>query len=396
MTNKKNTVEIGDNFEYKSLSIIRRVIDDGQLGHLSNHIKIFHRKGYYSELRKKDIVFDLTIEVWPPGATRYVLLYIIECKDYEKRVPVSKIEDFHSKIQQVAGVNVKGIFISNSPLQEGGFNIAESTGMMVIQGESSDDFKIIMHRKAESSEIRKIPFIVGTANKINFDSSTEHLEQMLDRQILNAFQLISDDLRISYNLDYLSKENIESIANTELNKIDPRTLSHGYTFNPEKLIEYISNEYGIQFSYISDSNLLGVCNVSNNSIAINKSLKGTNREFFTMAHEFGHYTLHQKLSIGQTLYNSFEDSEFNFITGKNRLENPRHWIEWQANYFATSLILPKAALLLHLRKFQRLLNMSEGVILLTDQRSSVKEFLDLIDKLVYCFGVSKIINNIPP
>ena len=26
------------------------------------------------------VLFDLTIEVWPPGANRYVLIYIIECK----------------------------------------------------------------------------------------------------------------------------------------------------------------------------------------------------------------------------------------------------------------------------------------------------------------------------
>jgi hypothetical protein len=162
MTTKINTTEIGDKFENKPLDIIRKVIEEEQLGLLSDYIKIFQKKEYPSTLRKKTIKFDLTIEVWPPGANRYVLLYIIECKDYEKRVPVCKIEDFHSKILQVAGVNVKGIFISNSPLQESGYNIAESVGMMVIQGESSDDYKIILHKKSHSDILDRIPIVKET------------------------------------------------------------------------------------------------------------------------------------------------------------------------------------------------------------------------------------------
>ena len=80
---KLNTVEIGDKFESKSLDIIKKLIEEEQLGHMTEYIRIFQKKEYYSTLRKKNIKFDLTIEVWPPGANRYVLLYIIECKSQE-------------------------------------------------------------------------------------------------------------------------------------------------------------------------------------------------------------------------------------------------------------------------------------------------------------------------
>jgi Zn-dependent peptidase ImmA (M78 family) len=387
---KLNTTEIGDRFESKSLEIIKKVIEEEQLGHLTEHIKIFQKKEYYSPLRKKNIKFDLTIEVWPPGATRYVLLYIIECKDFNKRVPVSKIEDFHSKILQVAGVNVKGIFISNSPLQEGGFNIAESTGMMVIQGESSNDYKIILHKKSQLVSSDKIPFINETIDVSLIDTGIECIERLIDKKILNAFQLISEDSKISYNIDKLSKEDIEYIANQELNNLDPQILLEAHLLSVKRLVDYLSNKFGIEFTdIIGESRPIGYCDIKENVIGINKSIKGTNRELFIIAHEFGHYILHQKLSIGQTLYDLFEDSEYNFQTNKHDLKNPKQWIEWQANYFSSSFVLPKVPFLVRLWKCQDHLNRIHGKIYLDDQQDNIKYFNDLTKRLAYQFNVSK-------
>ncbi|MBP6871308.1 MAG: ImmA/IrrE family metallo-endopeptidase [Bacteroidales bacterium] len=389
MAAKLNTVEIGDKFESKSLGIIKKLIEEEQLGHMAECIKIFQKKEYYSSLRKKNIKFDLTIEVWPPNANRYVLLYIIECKDYHKRVPVSKIEDFHSKIKQVAGVNVKGIFISNSPLQEGGFNIAESTGMMVIEGESSDDYKIILHRKSRQTESPIIPFISDTFDRNLYDEDTKHIERLIDKKILSAFHLINNDNRISFGIDKLSQDNIEEIANSELKKIDPKILSDAYTLSAKKLLEYLKNELKISITDISGASILGSCDFNSNSIGLNTSIRNTNRELFILAHEFGHYTLHQKLSIGQTLYNTFEDSEFNFKTGKHDLNNPKQWIEWQANYFATSIALPRAQFLAHLWKSQDQFNKSRGTIYLDDQYQNIKDYNEIIKRLAYLFNVTK-------
>ena len=393
MIDKLNTTEIGDNFESKSLDIIRRVIEEEQLGQLSNCLRIFQKKEYYSVLRKKNIKFDLTIEVWPPGANRYVLIYIIECKDYEKRVPVSKIEDFHSKIQQVAGVNVKGIFISNSPLQEGGLNIAESVGMMVIQGESSSDYKIILHKTNKTNKnkiIESLPIIKTTFNEDILDKGVKYLEKIVDKKIIGVFNTIIDDSRVSYNIDRLSKENIEDLANIELNKINTRILSEGFILTCQKLIEYIQQEYDICFTKINErSNLLGTCCIKSNTIGINESIKGTNRELFLIGHEFGHYLLHQKLSIGQAIYDSFEDSIYNFRSGKHDLKNPKQWIEWQANFFSSSLVLSKIPFLMKLFKYQDDLGRTRGRIYLDDKINNINDFIELINNLSVRFKVSK-------
>ena len=390
MANTSNTTKTGDNFELKSLEIIKKVIEEEQLGHLINYLQIFQKKEYYSHKRKGNIKFDLTIEVWPPGANRYVMIYIVECKDYATRVPVNKIEDFHSKLQQVGGVNVKGIFITNSPLQKGGFNFAESVGMMVIQGESSKDYSIILHKTNRNIETKILPILKDSVKLELIDYGVEQIEKIIDKKIINIFKYISSASRVSYNIDNLSKEDIEKIVNEELNKIDIRILLEGKILNKRKLVEYFKDTYELDVINIDGgTELLGFCDYTNNTIGINNSIVGTNRELFVIAHEFGHYILHQKLSIGQIEYDTFEDSKYNFRTGKNHLNNPKHWIEWQANFFASSLLLSQRVVLGRLWICQDEFNKSRGKIYLDDQYHNVKDFRALVDKLSYLFNVSK-------
>ncbi len=390
MTTKASTKKVGDQFESKSLGILNKIIEEERLGHLAEYLKIFPQKEYYSHLRKANIIFDLAIEVWPPGATRYTLLYLIECKDYDKRVPVGEIEKFLLKIQQVSGVNVKGIFITNSPLQKGGFNIAESVGMMVIQGESSENFKIILHKTNRGSVTDRIPFIKETYDATLLDEGVQLIEKGIDKKILSILQESTDGVKVSYGIDRLSREDVTQKAEFELNKINPRILADAYTLNPNSLNEYLRKEYEIDLVDLDgSSDLLGSCDILNNRIGLSRSIKGTSRELFVLAHEFGHFILHQKLSIGQTQYEAFEDSQYNFRTNKYELTNPKHWIEWQANCFASSLVLPKAPFLARVWRCQETIGMRQGPVYLDDQSQNRKDFNELVKKLAYVFSVSK-------
>ena len=76
---------------------------------------------------------DTSIETSIPGADDYSLLTIVECKDYSHRVPVDDIEEFHSKIQQIAGDNIKAIFITTFALQKAALSYAQSKKIAVIR-----------------------------------------------------------------------------------------------------------------------------------------------------------------------------------------------------------------------------------------------------------------------
>ncbi len=343
-----STVKKGNLFETKCLEIINRMVEEQLFGILKDYVKIYKKKKYPS-IYRDNVEFDLTIEIWPPGAERYSMIYFIECKHYGKRIPVEQIQKFHSDIQQVSGVNAKGVFISNMSFQKGAFSYAEKVGMMIIQGESSDNFKIILHKKSVSVETR-IEILKDTLNQLLIDSGVESLEKIIDKEILEC--LSPNKSSVGYGIDLLNKENIKEIAENELNKLNENYLINADGLDAKTITNYISQAYDIKFEVITSEDILGTCDIENNTIGINKSVIGTKRHLFILCHEFGHYLLHQKLTIDQRTYDSFSDSEFNFKTGKHSFENTKHWIEWQANYFSISFLLPETSLIAKLWQYQ--------------------------------------------
>jgi Zn-dependent peptidase ImmA (M78 family) len=389
--NKDNTVKIGDSFEEVSLEIIHKMIEQGDLGHLKECVKVFKKKEYDCKSRNGKITFDLAIEIWPPGATNYIILYLIECKKYRSRVPIGTLQKFSAQILEVAGHNVKAIFITNSPIQSGGMEYAKSKDMMVIQAETSDNYKILLHKRSpSSSEDGRLPFIISTQRAEIIDEGSALLEKLIDRQILSAFQQITDPDKVAYNIQKLSKSEIEGYANNVLKIIDTNIIDSAHTMEPKKLINYLEDQLKINiYSFTDSKELLGQCNIPEKKIGINKAVWESVRFFFVLAHEFAHYALHSRLSIGQTLYDLFQDPEYNFSTKKFDLKNPKHWIEWQANYFAVSLILPKNNLIVHLHKTQVDLNGKEGKLYVDDQPENAKYFNEVIKHVAYRFSTSK-------
>ena len=382
-----STVAKGDAFEEKALAIIKKLIEDETLYLPVNSIRITPKAKLFSSDRKKDIVFDLTIEVWPPNANRYSMIYIIECKDYKNRVPISKVEDFHSKIQQVTGVNVKGIFITNSPLQEAAYNFAESKGMMVIQADASNA-RIILYRKSRFEENFKIPIINDSINPIFLDEGVMGISKVMDQVILKSF---SDDRpKVPYGIDKLNKKSIEEVANLELNKMSPEILLNAEGITVVMVEKYMKEEYGIIINELPRNvNYLGSCNIIEKTISIHPNVKNTERHLFILCHELGHFILHQKLAIDQISYDSFEDSKYNFQIDAHPLDNPKRWIEWQANYFAASFILNKESLLARIFDCQNRLGLTKNALLLTDDYNSYKTFNAILIKLVNRFNTSK-------
>ncbi|MEM9831774.1 MAG: ImmA/IrrE family metallo-endopeptidase [Bacteroidota bacterium] len=389
---ERTTLEKGDDFENRSRQIIERMIDESQIPHLREYIKVYGRKekGYYSKSREKNIYFDLSIEVWPPNAQRASFTYFIECKNYGKSIPVDDVEEFHAKVRQVSGLNVKAIFIANAPLQEGGYNFAKNEGIMFVQGESSENYQIILHKSSISDKETKIPTVKSSANENIVNEESIPLVKLVDSVILSAFEKIEKNNRISYSIDKLSRNRIIEIAEQELPQISPYIFEEGRPLTVKKLKEYLISQYGIKvFEIASSSDLLGSFNRNDRLISINSSIVDTGRELFILAHEFGHFVLHSKLQIGQIAYESFEDSKINFRTGKYDLRNPKNWIEWQANQFASSLVLPRACVLARLRQYQYKKGLRGEKLYVDDQYDNQKTLSEIIKQLAYIFSVTQ-------
>ncbi len=371
-TQTMNTVRKGDNFEIKSYGLIKNAIDEDKFGISPKYSKVFLKKGYYSNLRKKEIIFDLSIEIWPPDAERYSILYLIECKDYaSKKVPVDDIEEFLFKVQQIAnhGHYIKAAFIANNSFQEGALEIAKNAGLMLLEVIEGNKLSIKLHR----------------TNRIN---EVDILEKEIETFLLSVFDLNKVEGLVRY-----SRKDIMTLTENLLNEIDDTILKFSFRTPIDKLIHYLEEKHNVVFDFdntISElKDILGYFDITENKIRIDESIKNTERFAFLLAHEIGHFFLHKNLKINQIAYNNFKDSQYDFLSNKYQLNNHKNWIEWQANEFASNLILPNSSFYNRLVHIQAQLGISRrGHIYLDDQPINRKDFGDITTYLSRFFNTT--------
>lgn len=140
-----STVAKGDAFEDEIYSLLRRELENGRLGIDANSAQIYQKKAYYSRDRETDVVVDIAIEVWPPGAENYSLLWVCECKDYDSSIAVDEVEEFKAKLDQIAGKNVKGVFATRRAFQKGALNYARNQGIGLVRVMPEGQVSWIIH-----------------------------------------------------------------------------------------------------------------------------------------------------------------------------------------------------------------------------------------------------------
>lgn len=370
-----NTVQIGNDFEKKSYSLILKALNNKELSLVPEHCKIFKKKKYPSFRRKKGIIFDLAIEVTPPKADKATLLYLIECKNYSSSIPVDDINVFASYIDEIEGYAKKGIFITNSKLQSGALEVLKSHGIMLIEVDE-DDYNIVHYKH-------------NLIKQDNIDIED------LDSILIKAIEIAIVPNKIE-GLRKLSRYQIDSIASSFIASFNADVVKDYLSTPLNQAINFLKEKHGLEVDYknIVDARgeeILGYYDVAINKIYINNTLVDTPRLPFVIAHEIGHFILHRNLKIHKTKYNNFKDVHFNFFQQSYSLTNPKNWIEWQANCFASCLLMPKEAILLRLVIIQHQLGISKsGKIYLDSQPCNIFAYREILNKLSEHFKVAKI------
>lgn len=122
------------NFEKEVFDHFRRKI--GAYKFNPRSAKVHQKKGYFSKDRNAEIIFDIAVELFELGAPTFSVLWLIECKDYPTRkVKVDEVEEFWSKMQQVAAN--KGSIFTRFGFEKGALEYAESKriGLSVLHKE---------------------------------------------------------------------------------------------------------------------------------------------------------------------------------------------------------------------------------------------------------------------
>lgn len=194
------------------------------------------------------------------------------------------------------------------------------------------------------------------------------------------------------------KENGIPILNkTQIETIALHCIGHLYnsiTLSPQMiplkpLLEQLNHSSGLTWQILplnfdTQDTILGLCDIQNYCIYIEKELETRPSLFlFTLAHELGHFILHRHRKIKlEKQHKLFTDTHTQLKEYKT-LSTPLEWLEWQANYFAASLLMPRQAFLnaVHLYLDSEKVSLKEVV--------ATSHFSHLLTQLHTLFGTSK-------
>jgi Zn-dependent peptidase ImmA (M78 family) len=200
----------------------------------------------------------------------------------------------------------------------------------------------------------------------------------------------------------LGREGIESIAEWFLGKIAEYTLKRsvllptnlGYLLRDLAEGGFCTFSHDGELGYKSNGlPCLGIYSFTRNHISISKHLaKEDPRYTFTVAHEIAHFYLHDKVhprAYQEEGEVEIRDSARDFVTVQSN-GGPRSRMEWQANRFAASILMPRATVREVLVKVQWDLGIGRhGRIWLDNQPHIQRDFYRVLSGMANHYNVSQ-------
>lgn len=409
-----NTTKKGNKLENDIYKLFSEMISEDRFFAKSECCKIYKKKGYYSKDREKEIVFDISIEITFPCKSTYSLLVLIECKNYGHRVPVDDVEEFFAKSQQISPSNTKSIVVSTNAFQESAFNFARSKGMGLLRYFDPERLDWVLTRSPSS---------ITPWGAVKTDSSSAyqglHFQDYVSRYF-DCYTFAGDVYTNSLNQFFSSlvrseadKYLAESLSEIERG-FQPNTLlvpykeslkiealcletlhNTSYTRGAvplDQICEFLSDNRGLEVrrEVSLDPGVLGSISFNPLVIEIDEvQAENVQRTRFTLAHELGHLLLgHQQYMKREACHESDVDFE---TPGAIDIKDIVR-MEWQANFFASCLLLPTDRLRkLFLLEAARhsLVDRGYGLLYLDHQLCNVNTFYAVTAPIMIEFNVSR-------
>lgn len=409
-----NSTAKGDRFEAKVFTLLKREISNGHFFVRPECCRFFRKKKYYSDKRKGDIAFDISIEVYLPGRSAYSFLILVECKDYGKRVPVDDAEEFRAKVEQVSGVNVKAVMVSTSAFSQGAFEYCKSMGIGLLRYYDRSTLKWELDR-SPSAITRSMPDWVDIYTGLVTDS---HQSRYFDfycysggahAYSLYTFirNLVDDSAEAESVLtpisrlanfqaplvQYVSAQQIESMSQSALTAIG---YSRG-SVSLDAVCQWQTLEAGLTVTtgvVPTEKNLtngtLGRIKFDPLEITIfHHAEQYRGRQRFTLAHELAHHLLgHSKYMAAEVC----EEKDFERDGPPDIGIEDVQRMEWQANRFASCLLLPRESFLTDffvLAHEYGLEDRGHGLLFVDEQPCNQRIFFSVTDSLRLKYDVSR-------
>jgi Zn-dependent peptidase ImmA (M78 family) len=408
-----NTVHKGDALETRIHDLFAAEIAADRFWAKQSCCRIFRKKGYFSKDRGANIIFDLSIEIYLPGAPHYSPLVLIECKNYTHSVPVDDAEEFFAKVQQIT--MAKGVIASTAAFQSGTLAFAKSKGIALLRYFEPSKSKWELYR-SPSTAVRSIsreqarlaeeglsqPGFRSTVFDLYFQlptRATTSVWDFFDELVIapeahsTIRQASNPRSKLANQVPYLEKDTLESLSSEILTSI-------GYSDGEVSLDAICAREKeraGLSIRLEVDPSasqlsgeILGCLAFDPLEIVVFKqALPNRGRERFTLAHELAHHLL----SHGDFLFrDSCEETDFDasllgLVEGTDLAR-----LEFQANFLASCLLMPQARIRNDFRWLTRKLNIPNkgfGELYVDDQICNRQTYEIVTNELMQCYGVSR-------
>jgi Zn-dependent peptidase ImmA (M78 family) len=201
---------------------------------------------------------------------------------------------------------------------------------------------------------------------------------------------------------YLRATEIEAIAYELLQTHCPEVLSTPKPTPVLDILERLKERTNLQYGFADlglkgTAKILGKVRVSTGTLLLDNSLTTPERERqfrFTAAHEIGHWVLHRHRPIKFTDDSKVPDDDEAFIDNEDslcRLEctSARDWVEYQANVFAASLVMPRFTLVEAVVRVQQEIGITKNFGLIFTTPHTAWDYVQTITGLAHRFQVSK-------
>lgn len=410
------TIHKGDALELCIRDFFQSEIDADRFWAKKSCCKVFWKKGYFSRDRESSIIFDVSIEVFLPGQTEYSLLVLIECKNYAHSVPVDDAEEFFSKVQQVGAANTKAVIASTASFQRGAINFSKSKGIGLMRYFDADKVKWELKRSpsasARSSSVDESHYVDAGITQDDFISpvfdwylqspkrATNSLWDFFEDIALDS-SLSPSQVRSFINASSKSKSQVKFQKKDDLEEVGLNVLLEmGYSggaVDLPRLCEFESRRTGLVVELdvppLNPDNpaaVLGRITFDSGIIQIYKQeTPNLGRERFTLAHELAHHILSHGKYLNRE---SCDDNDFFLERSAAVNVSDVARMEFQANYLAASLLMPRTQFVADFREVVRELNIPDkgfGALYVDAQPCNIQNYNLVTGRLMQRYSVSR-------
>ena len=440
----ESTTAKGDRFEGVVFDLLGELLESGGLPYRPEACALSSKVPLYSHRRKKDIVFDLVLDVWAPSADRAAERpthrVVVECKDLSRSVPVDDVEEFHSKLEQLEGAHVKGLICSTSGFSQSALAVARSLGIGLLRYFGPGQSKWVLRRPPSRSPHQKAPNALAALRALTdpgYRSDVLDVYGCVERPDGLAFSAsmgrlvedlvwkgrrrggITDEERAVRHKrpsarpprpPYLPKNDIDGAAWSALERAGYGRAPDGHYVRPvplEAVCEAEAERSGLVVRRVREVPLdpaghavLGSVTFDPPVITLYEDPRSDpsgspldegeyGRRRFTLAHELGHLLL----GHGEHLVREYFQSSDRFSQGLESVESREvRSLEYQANRFASSLLLPEAPLreaFFVARAAAGITRSHHGWLYVDAQPCNQEAYYEVTDRLKRQFAVSR-------